>query len=116
MTAPGNCPDYCPGGQVTLIDSLLATSISRDSAFRGYVLPNQGAVMLAADLLGIVGGRAIFRFSAVGQRVPTKNNDTSSAAILAGHSAGLTFVVTPRDSTAHRRTVRFTGRPTPVDP
>src|SRR5213594_2740758 len=44
MTAPGNCPDYCPGGQITLIDSLLATSISRDSAFRGYVLPNQGAV------------------------------------------------------------------------
>src|SRR5438034_9823703 len=45
MTAPGNCPDYCPGGQVTLIDSLLATSISRDSAFRGCVMPNQRAVM-----------------------------------------------------------------------
>src|SRR2546422_7029784 len=34
----------------SLIDSLLATSVSRDSAFRGYVLPNQAAVMLAADL------------------------------------------------------------------
>src|SRR2546426_10120957 len=86
MTAPGNCPDYCPGGQITLIDSLLASSISRDSAFRGYVLPNQGAVMLAADLPGIVDSRAIFRFSAVGQRFPIKNSDTTTGAILAGRS------------------------------
>ncbi len=115
MTAPGNCPDYCPGGQITLIDSLLATNISRDSAFRGYVLPNQGAVMLAADLPGIVDGRAIFRFSAVGQRFPIKNSDTTTGAILAGDSARLTFFITRRDTAAHDLTVRLYRLPIAID-
>jgi hypothetical protein len=115
MTAPGDCPDYCPGGRVTLVDTLLATGISRDSAFRGYVLANQSAVMLAADLPGLVDARAIFRFSAVGQRFLIKLNDTTTGAIQAGDSARLTFFITRRDTAAHDLTVRLYRLPITID-
>src|SRR5207245_10943141 len=71
--------------------------------------------MLAADLPGIVDGRAIFRFSAVGQRFPIKNSDTTTGPILAGDSARLTFFVTRRDTAAHDLTVRLYRLPIPND-
>src|SRR5438093_1274191 len=71
--------------------------------------------MLAADLPGIVDGRAIFRFSAVGQRFPIKNNDTTTGAILAGDSARLTFFITRRDTAAHDLTVRLYRLPIAID-
>ncbi|PYO12403.1 MAG: hypothetical protein DMD31_16475 [Gemmatimonadetes bacterium] len=37
-TAPGSCPTFCPSGSITVVDTVLRTSITRDSAFRGYVL------------------------------------------------------------------------------
>src|SRR5207249_6733812 len=51
LTAPGHCPDYCPSGQITIVDTLL-TSISQDSAYRDYVLAYQAPLMLAAHLPG----------------------------------------------------------------
>jgi len=50
VTAPGQCPDYCPGGQITVIDTVLRGVIARDSAYRGFVLPHEAAAMLAAGL------------------------------------------------------------------
>ena len=115
MTAPGSCPDYCPAGQLTIIDTLLATSILRDSTFRGYVLAHQSAVMLAANLPGLVDSRAIFRFAGIGQRFPIKLNDTTTGAIDAADSARLTFYITRRDSAAHDLTVHLYRLPIAID-
>jgi len=45
-------PDFCPSGQITIVDTLLTSSIHRDSSHRGYVLAYQSALMLAAHLPG----------------------------------------------------------------
>lgn len=37
LTAPGICPEYCPAKIIEVFDSLFVGSISRDSAYAGYV-------------------------------------------------------------------------------
>src|SRR5207245_9191737 len=79
LTAPGHCPDFCPSGQITVVDTLLTTSINRDSAYRGYVVSYQSPVMLAARLPGATAtldGRPIFRFNSYGPRLPISSADT----------------------------------------
>jgi hypothetical protein len=35
VTAPGVCPDFCPGGTIGVKDTIFTDVIERDSAFRG---------------------------------------------------------------------------------
>jgi hypothetical protein len=115
LTTPGVCPDYCPSHQLTIVDTVLASNISRDSAFRGYVLPNQAALLLAANLPGIVDGRAIFRINGPGSRHRINPNDTTSGAILGSDSARLQVYITRRDSAATNLTLRFVRLPKTID-
>ena len=55
VAAPGVCPQYCPAGSLTVIDTVLRTAISRDSGYGrpiGFVTPYGGASLLAASLPG----------------------------------------------------------------
>ena len=115
LTAPGVCPAYCPSNQLTIVDTVLTNSISRDSAFRGYVLPNQAALMLAANLPGIVDGRPIFRINGPGSRHRITPNDTTTGAILGSDSARLQVYITRRDSAASNLTLRFVRLPKTID-
>lgn len=116
LTAPGKCPDYCPSGAITVVDTVLDTIIGRDSAFRGYVTAHQAAVMLAAESVpGVPDSRAIFRFSAVGQRLPIKTNDTATGAIQGADSARLELFITRHDSAARNLTLRLYRLPLTID-
>ena len=46
LSAPGVCPNYCPTAGLTIADTVLY-DLSRDSSFRGYVLPHRSALLLA---------------------------------------------------------------------
>src|SRR5207247_608495 len=59
VTAPGHCPDFCPSGSITGVDTVLQTVVQRDSAFRGFVRPHEARSLLAATLPGVIDGRAI---------------------------------------------------------
>ena len=59
-TAPGVCPDFCPGGEIQTHDTLFATIIERDSSFRGYLQSYQAFLMTAADEPGVIDSRAFF--------------------------------------------------------
>lgn len=37
IVAPGACPEYCPTGQIEVLDSVYVTAVGRDSTFRGYL-------------------------------------------------------------------------------
>jgi len=117
MTAPGQCPDYCPRGQIdSLIHVvLLDTNVRRDSAFRGYILAHQSSVMLAADSAdsSVVDSRAIFRFSSYGPRLVVK--DTTTGAIQSADSGRLQFYITRRDTAARNLTVRLYQLPITID-
>ena len=114
LAAPGACPDYCPSNQLTIVDTVLGNNISRDSAFRGYVLPNQSAVMLAANLPG-VDGRPIFRMNGPGSRSRINPNDTTTGAIRSSDSARLQLYIIRRDSAATNLTLRFFRLPKTID-
>jgi hypothetical protein len=114
LSAPGQCPAFCPAGQITVVDTLLAANIARDSAFRGYVDAPGDSVMLAADL-GFVDSRPIFRFRGVGPRLAIRTNDTTTGAVLRADSARLKLFVTRRETAAHNLTLRLYRLPRTID-
>jgi len=60
LTTPGDCPNFCPSTEFRVVDTLLVTNLGRDTAFRGYVLPDT-AVALPVVRLPSVESRALFR-------------------------------------------------------
>ncbi|HVH09769.1 MAG TPA: hypothetical protein VM736_08225 [Gemmatimonadales bacterium] len=116
VAAPGNCPAFCPTGQIQIVDTVLPAIISRDSAFRGYVSPYQVPLVLAAALPS-VDGRSLLRFNGYGPRWPhiLGASDTTTGAILGSDSARLRFTVSRRDTGAHNLTLRFYRLPITVD-
>ena len=118
LTAPGDCPDYCPSGQITIVDTLLTTSISRDSSYRGYVLAYQSSVMLAAHLPGAtdtLDGRPIFRINGYGAHLRISTADTSTGLILGADSARLQVYVVRRDTATHNLRLQFYRLPITID-
>jgi len=114
LTTPGVCPTYCPANQISIADTVLY-DLSRDSSFRGYVRPHQSALLLAADLPGIVDGRAIFRINPSMSRTRLNPNDTTTTAILGSDSARMLLYITRRDTNATNLTLRFFRLPKTVD-
>ncbi len=116
LTAPGHCPDFCPSGQITVVDTLLTTSISRDSSYRGYVVSYQSPVMLAAVLPGAtdtLDGRPIFRFNGYRPRLPVSSVDTGQ--ILGADSARLQVYIVRRDTATHNLRLQFYRLPITID-
>src|SRR5438093_1859477 len=97
VTAPGHCPDFCPSGSITGVDTVLQTVVQRDSAFRGFVRPHEASSLLAANLPGVIDGRAIVLLVPVGQRlVVGTGGDTTTGAIVGRHSPRLPVPITRR--------------------
>jgi hypothetical protein len=118
LTAPGRCPDYCPSGQIVIVDTLLTTGISRDSAYRGYVLAYQAAVMLAARLPGATDtleGRPLFRINGYGAHFRISTVDTSTGPILGADSARLQVYVVRRDTATHNLRLDLYRLPITID-
>ena len=116
LTAPGDCPDYCPSGQITIVDTLLTTSINRDSSYRGYVLAYQTPLMLAAQLPGAtdtLDSRPIFRINGVGSRLVLSTTDTG--AIRGADSARLQVRIVRRDTATHNLWVHLYRLPITID-
>src|SRR5207245_1637819 len=113
VSAPGDCPAFCPSGQIEIVDTVLTSIISRDSTFRGYVTALSAPLLLAADLPGFVAGRAIFRINGFGQRFILSTADTG--AILGADSARLQLTVARRDTGAHNLSLAFYRLPITVD-
>lgn len=112
-TAPAACPDYCPSGSLTVVDTLLRGNISRDSAYRGYVAAHQAGVMLAAALPGI-DSRAIFALAPLGVRVAL-GTDTTTSPIVGVDSLRLFLAITRRDTAAHNLTLALYRLPHGID-
>ena len=115
LTTPGVCPDYCPSNQITIADTVLTNSISRDSAFRGYVLANQAGALLATFDSGVVEGRPIFRVNGLGSRARISGSDTTTGPILGADSSRLHLFITRYDTTARNLTLRFFRLPITID-
>lgn len=62
LTAPGDCPALCPGGQPEVRDTVLIADLGADSAFAGYVKPGLGASLRVSNNLPASDDRALIQF------------------------------------------------------
>ncbi|MGH7644769.1 MAG: hypothetical protein ACREMR_04195 [Gemmatimonadales bacterium] len=113
LTAPGVCPDYCPPGQIIVLDTVFRAILGRDSAFRGYVQAHNAGQLLAASL-PFRDSRPIFRTLAIpdGFRFGA---DTTLRPIVGVDSLRMALFLVRRDSGATNLTLRLYRLPLTID-
>lgn len=112
-TAPGDCPDFCPGGQIVIQDSIFTTIIERDSSYRGYLQPYQADAMTAADLPGVQ-SRPYFLLDKMLTRVRPSGTDTTTVPIFAD-SSRLRVTIVRKDTSATNLQLKLYALPLTVD-
>lgn len=113
VTAPGNCPNFCPGGSLVVKDSIFTAIIQRDSAFRGYVQAYEGDAMTAADLAGVQ-SRAVFVLNDMITRIAPKPPDTTTVPVFAD-SSRLRLTMVRRNRTTTNLWLKLYAIPTTTD-
>ena len=114
-TSPATCPEFCPSGAIDVVDAVLGTSITRDSAFRGYVFPYHAVAMTATDAPGAMDSRAILRTSALVSGFVLNSGDTTTSPLVGADSMKLTLTITRRDTAAHNLTLKLYRLPITID-
>jgi hypothetical protein len=113
LVAPGNCPEFCPNGQLVLVDTIFTTIIQRDSAYLGYVQPYQSDGATAADVPGVQ-SRPYFKLDPMILRVKNPGTDTTTVPIFVD-SARLRLAITRRDKTAPNLRLQIFALPLTAD-
>jgi hypothetical protein len=117
IAAPGVCPEFCPSGKLQVIDTVLQTAVSGDSAFGrpiGYSNPQSALFLLAASLPGPRDSRPIFRTSAIVTRLPL-STDTTTSPVVGIDSVIVRLTITRRDTANHNLTVFLYKLPLTID-
>jgi len=115
ISAPGVCPQFCPLGSLTVIDTLLA-AISRDSAYgrpQGYVNPGLSLTLLAASEPGIKDSRPIMLMPALPTRLVLE--DTTTAPVIGVDSIVLAVTITSRDTLVTNLALSVYALPLSID-
>jgi hypothetical protein len=113
-TAPGNCPNFCPGGTIDVHDTIFTSIIERDSSFRGYVPGFHSQGMPVADVPGSVESRAIVATDTMIRRVAPKVGDTTTVPIGVD-STRVRFVIVRRPKNTTNVRLRLYALPLTVD-
>ena len=113
IIAPGNCPDFCPNGQIVLHDTIFTTIIELDSAFRGYLQAYQSGTATAADLPGVQ-SRAIFVLRPMDTRVAPNPPDTTTVPIFVD-SSRLSLTMLRRNQATTNLWLKLYAIPTTTD-
>lgn len=113
-TSPGICPEFCPGGSISIQDTIFAAIIDRDSSFRGYIQGYQGQLMTATDSPGVVDSRPFFTSNTMITRFAPKPGDTTTVPIVVD-SIRLRLMVARRDKQATNLRLKLFALPVTVD-
>ena len=111
--APGTCPNFCPGGEIGIADTIFTDVIERDSSFRGYIQPYQSEQMAVANL-GFVESRAIFLHAAMFTRVIPNVSDTTTVPISVD-SSRLQISIVRRDTNTTNMVLKLYRLPITID-
>jgi len=114
VTAPGVCPNFCPGDSIAIRDTIFTTIIQRDSSFRGYVPSYAAEAMTAADVPGVLDSRAFFTTDTMIRRVAPKSGDTTTVPITVD-SSRVRFVIVHRPKNTTNLRLRLYQLPITAD-
>lgn len=114
LTAPGVCPEYCPGGRLEVIDTLLIESLGRDTAFRGYVRPHE-AVALPVVTHPSVTSRAVLKTLGIPDTMVWGDGDPTPYPVRGVDSVRLEFMIVRPDTTPRNLTLQFYRLPKTID-
>ena len=102
LVAPGQCPEFCPD-RLSVVDTVLINSISRDSAFRGYVRAHESAARIAATYPDV----RSFALSRTFPIIPHFVFGADTAPIIGVDSVRVQFTILRRDTSAHNLLLRL---------
>ena len=97
VTSPPICPDYCPGGRIVTVESVLTGVIVRDSSFRDYVRATEAGAMLAMTTPEI-DSRPIFQTPPIATRSKIDTGSDTTTGPIVIDSARLTLTWLRRDT------------------
>jgi len=104
LTAPGDCPTFCPVGAITIIDTVLTGTVFGDSSYGrpdGYVDPDDAPGLLAVDEPSLSrDSRPIFRTTPLPTRVRV-GIDTTTGLVTGVDSLRLSITLFNRDTATH---------------
>lgn len=64
LTAPGECPELCPGGEAQVFDTVLSPRPGSDTSYAGFVSRHRAGALLVSSGLPVLESRAVYRFNA----------------------------------------------------
>ena len=97
LTAPGDCPALCPGGQPTVLDTVITADLGQDSAYVGYVKPGLGASLRVSNNLAASDDRALIQFLPLPDSVLVLDTLRSYTV----DSLSISFFLQARDTAVH---------------
>ena len=115
--APGLCPQFCPQGSLTVVDTFLTTAINRDSAFGrpfGYSNPTSSLILLAAAIPGFKDSRPIMQTGALPTQILV-GPDTTTGTVIGVDSLMLRFTIATPDTAIHNLTFALYALPLGID-
>lgn len=96
LTVPGQCPQFCPGGQPQLRDTVIVATEGRDSTFVGYVGHSAIPSLLVSDGLPAGEARAWYLFPRRADSISVIVGDTARPYTI--DSVKITVNLLARDS------------------
>lgn len=113
-TAPGRCPNFCPGGTTDIKDTIFTDVIQRDSSYRGYLPPYAAEAMAAADLPNMDSRALVVLPHNMITTVHTSSTDTTSVPIVVD-SSRFRLTILRRDTSATNLKLRVYRLPITTD-
>jgi hypothetical protein len=111
LTVPGGCPEFCPGGQPALLDTIIEAVPASDTAYFGYFGWQDVSSLLVSDDLRTGLASAWYRFPSRADSVTV--SDTARAYAI--DSMVIQMGIVARDSTVKDLTFHLYHIPLSVD-
>ena len=95
LTVPGQCPEFCPSGQPTVLEVVLPAILASDSSFFGYSGNSEVPALLVSDGLSAGEARSWYRFRSVADSLLVQGTYRRYTV----DSVAITLTLIARDST-----------------
>jgi hypothetical protein len=112
VTAPGRCPDLCPGDRLVVVDTVITGVVTTDTSIRGFTSLSDAPILVTSTQSNLE-AYAVLRFTALPQMWFPASGDT---VLLGGiDSVALTVRLDARDSNVTNTRLLVYRLPVSVD-